>query len=106
MSLYLKTVIARKGNREDILNGFRVLGNFDYDFNGMNDYLWDEAAGFDSNMEYLIHEVKDIPDDETCINTFFDRWMAHDDDYYHEHALKILERDQFLVISFAATHDD
>lgn len=106
MSLYLKTVIARKGHREDILNGFRVLGNFDYDFNGMNGYLWDEAADFDSNMEYLIHEVKDIPDDETCINTFFDRWMAHDDDYYHEHALKILERDQFLVISFAAVHDD
>lgn len=106
MSLYLKTVIARKGNREDILNGFRILGNFDYDFNGMNDYLWDEAAGFDSNMDYLIHEVKDIPDDETCIHTFFDRWMIHDSNYYQAHELKIIEKDQFLVISFAAVHVD
>ena len=92
-------------NRESLLDALRSLSDFDCDFNGENglDYLWEDAKGYDSNMDYLINEVKDIKDDEECVNTFFEEWLDHDK-YYDEWNVSVItdERKRVKAISLAA----
>ena len=74
MNLYTGLENVKVGNRESLLDALRSLSDFDCDFNGENgdDYLWEEANGFESNMDYLINKVRDIKDDEDCVNSFFE----------------------------------
>ena len=63
-TLYTSLVQIEKGNRNDLLKALEDLSNFDLDFNGDNgiDYAWEETieSGFESNLEYVIDNVKDI----------------------------------------------
>lgn len=92
-------------NRESLLDALRSLSDFDCDFNGENgnDYLWEDAKSYDSNMDYLINEVKDIRDDEECVNTFFEKWLNHDK-YYGEWSVSVItdEKKKVKAISLAA----
>ena len=103
MSLYLKVENVKPNNRESLLNALRNMSDFDCDFNGENgeDYTWEDAIenGFDSNLEYLINEVKDIEDDETLINTFFDTWMDNDRNYYDEYEVQCISNSNGNVVT-------
>lgn len=95
------------GNRADLLNVLRNFGDYDCDFNGENGsgYNWTETEedGFESNVDYLIDMVKDIADDEECVNTFFDTWMEHDRNYYADYSVNCLtdSKNRVIAISFA-----
>ena len=107
MNIHLYTGLeeVEVNNRESLLNALKSLSDFDCDFNGENgnDYLWEDAEGYESNMDYLINEVKDIEDDEECVNTFFDEWLSHDR-YYDEWNVSVItdEKKRVKAISFAA----
>jgi hypothetical protein len=107
MNIYLYAGLeeVEVDNRESLLNALRSLSEYDNDFNGENgiDYLWEEANGFESNMEYLVNEVKDIEDDEECVNTFFEEWLNHDK-YYDEWNISVIadEKKRVKAISLAA----
>lgn len=103
--LYAGLEEVEVGNRENLLDALRGLSEFDNDFNGENgdDYfLWEKANGFESNMDYLINEVKDIKDDEECVNTFFEEWLNHDS-YYDEWNVSVItdEKKRVKAISLA-----
>lgn len=105
MNLYTGLENVKVGNRESLLDALRSLSYFDYDFNGENgnDYLWEEANGFESNMDYLINKVRKIKDDEDCVNSFFEEWMDNDS-YYEKWNVSVLKdtKKRVKVISFSA----
>lgn len=104
-SLVTRLEKVEAGNREDLLTALANISDFDCDFNGENgiDYAWDETLeeGFESNLEYLLNEVKDIEDDEECINAFIDEWIRNDN-YYDEYEVNCLtdSNGRVTVISF------
>mgnify|MGYP000723060584 FL=1 len=106
MNLYTGLENVKVGNRESLLNALRSLSDFDCDFNGENgdDYLWEEANGFESNMDYLINKVREIKDDEDCVNSFFEEWMDNDRNYYEEWNVSVLKdtKKRVKAISFSA----
>lgn len=127
MSLFAKLENVKAGNRNSLLSALTSLSDFDCDFNGENgiDYLWDEvweANGFESqedfeskdekaelkyesNLNWLLDEVKEIEDDADCIETFFGTWMEHDRNYYDEYEVNYIrnKNGKVVAVSFAAT---
>ena len=105
MNLYTGLENVKIGNRESLLDALRSLSDFDRDFNGENgdDYLWEEANGFESNMDYLINKVREIKDDEDCVISFFEEWMDNDS-YYEKWNVSVLKdtKKRVTVISFSA----
>ena len=104
-SLSLNLEQVKAGDRSNLLDVLRSFGERDHDFNGENEYYWEEtiANGFDSNLEYLIDTVKNIADDEHCVSIFFDAWMSRDKNYYVESAVNLLKdsENRVTAISFA-----
>lgn len=106
MTLHTSLEKVKAGNRESLLCALSSIADFDMDFNGENgeDYTWDEALenGFESNLEYLINEVKDIEDDEECVKTFFKEWLDNDG-YYAEYEVNCLTdtKGRVIAIGFA-----
>ena len=98
---------VKAGDRQDLLNILRGFGNCDCDFNGKNgdEYNWEETNenGFDSNVDYLIDFVKDIEDDEECVNKFFDYWMSKDGNYYADYSVELIKdsKNRITAIAFA-----
>jgi hypothetical protein len=94
------------GNRQSLLDTLAGMSEFDCDFSGDNgnEYAWDVTLekGFESNLEYLLNEVKDIEDDGECIDTFFEEWMGKDS-YYAKYEVNYLtdEKGRVVVIGFA-----
>ena len=129
MSLFVKLENVKAGNRNSLLSALTSLSDFDCDFNGENgmDYLWDEvweANGFESqedfesqdeetelkyesNLDWLLDEVKEIEDDADCIETFFRTWMKHDRNYYDEYKTNYIrnKNGKVVAVSFVATHN-
>ena len=127
MSLFAKLENVKAGNRNSLLSALTSLSDFDCDFNGENgiDYLWDEvweANGFESqedfeskdekaelkyesNLDWLLDEVKEIEDDADCIEIFFGTWMEHDRNYYDEYEVNYIrnKNKKVVAVSFAAT---
>ncbi|HAU87301.1 MAG TPA: hypothetical protein DCW90_17995 [Lachnospiraceae bacterium] len=105
MSLYTGLEEVKVGNRKSLLNALKSLSDFDCDFNGENglEYLWEEVDGFESNMDYLADKVKDIEDDEDCVETFFKEWMSRDINYYKEWNVSVLTdtKKRVKAISFS-----
>ena len=132
MSLFAKLESVKAGNRNSLLSALTSISNFDCDFNGENgiDYLWDEvweANGFksqedfesqeeaelkyESNLDWLLDEVKEIEDDADCIETFFETWMEHDRNYYDEYEVNYIrnirnKNGKVVAVSFAATYNE
>lgn len=126
MSLYTKLESIIPGNREDLLSKLSSMSDFDCDFVGENgiDYLWGEvwkANGFadqeefmsqnkselkyESNLDWLLDQVRPIESDKDCIEAFFRIWMEHDGSYYSEYETKCLldENERAIAVCFAAT---
>ena len=106
-NLYANLVEVEKGNREDLLRALEFLSDNDCDFNGENGikYAWEETKenGFESNLEYLLNEVKDIKDDKECVDKFINTWMENDSNYYHSYEINYLidEDKKIYAISLA-----
>lgn len=109
MSLYSNLVKVEKANRESLLEALTTMSDFDCDFNGENgiEYAWEETLenGFESNLEYLLNEVKDIQDDSEAVQVFVETWMKMDEDYYNEYSHDTITDDNgnVLAISIAVT---
>lgn len=109
MSLYSNLVKVEKGNRQSLLDALATISDFDADFIGDNgkEYNWDETdeAGFESNLDFLLNEIKDIEDDNEAIQTFIEEWMGNDSNYYDEYSYDTINDDDgnVLVISLAVT---
>ena len=106
-SLHSSLASVKAGDREDLLETLRCISKFDMDFSGENgtDYTWEKALenGFESDLEYLINEVKDIEDDRECVSTFIKEWIDNDS-YYAECEVNCLtdEKGRVITIGFAA----
>ena len=129
MSLFVKLENVKAGNRNSLLSALTSLSDFDCDFNGENgmDYLWDEvweANGFESqedfesqdeetelkyesNLDWLLDEVKEIEDDADCIETFFRTRMEQERNYYDEYETNYIrnKNGKVVAVSFVATHN-
>lgn len=106
-NLYSNLLTVEAGNRESLLETLKSLSDFDCDFNGDNgtDYAWEETleAGFESNLEYMLNEVKDIENDVDCVELFVNAWMETDMDYYSAYQLDYLtdSNGNIIVINLA-----
>jgi hypothetical protein len=80
------------------------LANCDNDFNGENgdEYLWEEAEGFESNAEYCLSIAEQEPTPREMVEKFISMWMSRDY-YYEDYDLGVLVRDGNLFISLAYT---
>lgn len=79
-----------------------VLANCDCDFNGENGlgYLWEEAKGFESNLEYCLSIAEKEPTPREMAEKFISMWMGRDL-YYYDYDLGILVKDDTLFMSLA-----
>ena len=89
-------------------NGFESLE----DYEEKQEYDSDEDEGYEeielkyeSNVEWLLNEVKDIEDDGDCIEAFFRIWMEHDGNYYDEYETNYIrnKNGKVVAVSFATT---
>lgn len=108
MNLHTGLKEVRVGNRESLLEALKDLSSFDCDFNGENgdEFLWVGAEGYDSNMDYLIDKVRNIEDDEECVNTFFNTWLGADG-YYEKWDVSVITdtKKRVKTVSFAAVNE-
>lgn len=74
----------------------------DNDFNGENgeEYLWEEAIGFESNAEYCWAEAEKELTPREVIEYFVDLWMGADS-YYKDYSVEILQHEEILFVSLA-----
>lgn len=107
MSLYSNLVKVKKKSRKGLLEALALLCNFDCDFTGKNgiDYNWEETNDkeFTSNLEFLLNEVKEIPNDNEVVQAFIEEWMNRDSHYYSEYNYDTLtdSKGNVLAISLA-----
>ncbi len=78
--------IDQPGDRESLVSALSVFGEKDNDFNGENgsDYLWDCAKGYESNRDYCLDYIKNLPEattDAECIKNYMDLWVGSDGYY-------------------------
>lgn len=74
----------------------------DNDFNGENgeEYLWEDAIGFNSNAEFCWAEAEKKSTPREMIETFVALWMGADS-YYEEYSVEILQHEEILFVSLA-----
>lgn len=99
--------VLKGSTRNALLNALKELAEVDADFNGENDgYLWNESEknGFESNVDYAIDVVKDIPKDEDLVEKFISLWMEKDG-YYGQTSIEIIKKnDKIIALSLAYTY--
>jgi hypothetical protein len=103
LTLIVATVSGKE--KQNLLDALMELSQNDCDFNGENGlgYLWDEAEGFESNMDYLINKVKDIDDVTDMVNTFVSSWIDRDG-YYGQYEVEVItHNDEVVAIVLAYT---
>lgn len=92
MELQQKLVTIKPNDRNDLLNALKQLSDMDKDFNGNNgpEYRWQQTAdkNFESNQQYVLNYVKDIPNECDCVREFFKLWMIQDN-YYKRYKFNI-----------------
>ena len=87
-------------------NGFESLEDYEkkqeYDSDEDEDYEEIELK-YESNVKWLLNEVKDIEDEGECVKTFFETWMEHDKNYYDEHEVNYIRntKGKIIAVSFA-----
>lgn len=90
--------------KEDASTCLMDLALCDNDFNGENglEYLWEEAEGFESNMDYCLSIAEQEPTPREMVEKFISLWMGRDY-YYEDYDIGVLVRDDKLFISLAYT---
>ena len=91
-------------NSADVKEALISLCESDYDMNGENgdDYLWDEAKGYDSNSEYLAsrvgNEFQTVKDVISAFKNFMDEWMNRDY-YYNDYDIDFIPNGDELIVA-------
>jgi hypothetical protein len=90
-------------SRESAYDCLAELSIRDNDFNGANgtEYLWDEAQGYDSNMEYCLAQIKRCTTVRSMIEKFIFIWFGNDSFTYQKYKLSVIESDDKLFVSLA-----
>ena len=92
MELQQKLVTVKPNDRNDLLNALKQLSDMDKDFNGNNgpEYRWQQTAdkNFESNQQYVLDCVKDMPNECDCVREFFKLWMIQNN-YYKRYKFNI-----------------
>ena len=87
MELKQSLVTVTPNDRNELLNALKQLSNIDQDFNGDNGpgYRWQQTTdkNFESNQQYILDCVKDIPNECDCVREFLKLWMTQDNYYKH-----------------------
>ena len=100
--------VENPGDKESLIKALSVFGENDYDFNGENgsDYLWDSAKGYESNKDYCLDRIKNLPadtTDEECIKRYMDLWVGSDGYYkspIHEVIYDTNGNAEFIALSY------
>ena len=89
-------------NKKQVASYLMDLADCDSDFNGDNgdEYLWEEAEGFESNAEYCLSIAKNEARPREMIEKFISLWMGKDS-YYYDYDLGVLVQDDKLFVSLA-----
>jgi len=101
----LVTVDMGKG-LDGLFEALTKLGDIDDDFNGNNgeNYLWDVAKKFDTNLEYCINEIKNMASQKSMVEKFVVMWLSEDHYYGHYEVLcAVNDKDEVTHISLAFT---
>lgn len=88
--------------KEDVAGMLMCLADNDLDFNGENgdEYLWDEALGFESNAAYCLSIAKKEKTPSDMIEKFISLWMGRDY-YYQDYRIGIHCENNTLFVSLA-----
>ena len=90
-------------------NGFQSYKDFETQSDELDsdDDDFEETAEielkYESNLDYLLDQVKDIEDDKECVETFIETWMDNDRNYYDQYEVNYLTdtKNRITAISFA-----
>ena len=110
ISLHTDLVSVIPNNRESLIEGLRSIAAFDDDFSGYNGTKSEVLAKFDvglnSDIENVLHFLKDDKDDEDFIVNFFGMFMASSTDYYKAWEVKTLKNSEgnIIAISFSCVY--
>lgn len=103
VNLHTDLVSVVPNNRESLIEGLRSIAEFDNDFNGYNGTKSKVLAKFDvglnSDIENVLHFLKDDKDDEDFIANFFGMWMASAGGYYKSWKVKTLKNSEGYIIA-------
>ena len=91
-------------DKETVKEYLLGIADYDCDFNGENgdEYLWEEAEGFESNAEYCLSIAEQEPTYRAMIEKFISLWMGKDP-YYYSYDVGILTENGKLFISLVFT---
>lgn len=108
-NVHLQLFKVSTDDLEDVKLGLISLCDCDGDMNGDNgdDYLWEEATGYESNAEYLAAQA--ISKDKTVqemFTYFVDTWMERDRNYYSNYEIEFLEDKGELTVAFTTVTED
>lgn len=89
-------------NKKVVATYLLDLADYDSDFNGANgdEYLWEEAEGFESNAEYCLSVAQNEVGPREMIEKFISMWMGKDP-YYYDYDLGVLVYDDKIFMSLA-----
>ena len=89
-------------NKRQVARFLMDLADCDSDFNGDNgdEYLWEEAEGFESNAEYCLSIAQNEIRPREMVEKFISLWMGKDS-YYYDYDLGVLVQDDKLFVSLA-----
>lgn len=110
ISLHTDLVSVIPNNRESLIEGLCSIAAFDDDFSGYNGTKSEVLAKFDvglnSDIESVLHFLKDDKDDEDFIANFFGMFMASATDYYKAWEVKTLKNSEgnIIAISFSCVY--
>lgn len=103
INLHTDLVSVIPNNCESLIEGLRSIAEFDNDFNGYNGTKSKVLAKFDvglnSDIENVLHFLKDDKDDEDFIANFFGMWMASAGGYYKSWKVKTLKNSEGYIIA-------
>ena len=98
---------------EEVKDAVRSFASIDADFNGENgkEYLWEEAAGYTSNCDYLIDKffkniIYNTKNVIAAFDSFFKEWVGADL-YYDEYDYEpFLDNEELIGMAFAVSVRD
>lgn len=106
MSILGHWSVITKNNRDDVMQALLEISMGDADFCGDNgdEYLWEEAKGFECNAEYVLSIASQSQSTLNIIKKFVSMWMDGDN-YYTDYDLAISELNGIISISVAYITD-
>ncbi len=100
----LRVAEAIKGNKESIICALNEIASIDHDFNGENgsEYLWEEAEGYESNMDYVADTIEGYTP-QALVYKYLSMWLGRDN-YYNSYDYRVLEMSDsdtvIIVVSY------